>query len=114
MARVDSFLDTLNNTVLSELRNVRTQYDQIRQSTVIALESQREQSQREVAALGDRLNVLADEVDIQKRLAILQSVLLLAFLLLAIISRFIVSATPSITCDGPAAAARRAGPARAV
>ncbi len=36
ISRVDSFLDSLNKTVLSELRNVRTQYDQIWQSTVIA------------------------------------------------------------------------------
>jgi len=110
MARVDSFLDTLNNTVLSELRNVRTQYDQIWQSTVIALESQREQSQREVAALGDRLNVLADEVVFQKRMAILQSVLLLACLVLVIFSRGIVGATPTITFDGPSASSLLSSP----
>ncbi|KAK3901925.1 UNC-like C-terminal-domain-containing protein [Staphylotrichum tortipilum] len=87
ITRVDSFLDTLNKTVLSELRSVRTQYDQIWQSTVIALESQRDQSQREIVALTSRLNVLADEVVFQKRMAILQSVLLLACLVLVIFSR---------------------------
>ena len=86
ITRVDSFLDTLNKTVLSELRSVRTQYDQIWQSTVIALESQRDQSQREIVALTSRLNVLADEVVFQKRMAILQSVLLLACLVLVIFS----------------------------
>ncbi|KAL2132670.1 hypothetical protein VTI74DRAFT_3540 [Chaetomium olivicolor] len=86
ITRVDSFLDSLNKTVLSELRNVRTQYDQIWQSTVIALETQREQSQREIVALTSRLNVLADEVVFQKRMAIFQSVLLLACLLLVIFS----------------------------
>lgn len=87
ITRVDSFLDNLNKTVLSELRNVRTQYDQIWQSTVIALETQREQSQREIVALTSRLNILADEVVFQKRMAILQSVLLLACLVLVIFSR---------------------------
>ncbi|KAK4155203.1 UNC-like C-terminal-domain-containing protein [Chaetomidium leptoderma] len=85
--RVDAFLDTLNKTVLSELRNVRTQYDQIWQSTVLALETQREQSQRETVALTSRLNILADEVVFQKRMAILQSVLLLSCLVLVIFSR---------------------------
>ncbi len=76
-----------NKTVLSELRNVRTQYDQIWQSTVIALETQREQNEREIVALSTRLNILADEVVFQKRMAILQSVLLLSCLVLAIFSR---------------------------
>ena len=87
ISRVDTFLGTLNATVLTELRNVRTQYDQIWQSTVIALESQREQSQREIVALSSRLSLLADEVVFQKRMAILQSVLLLSCLILVIFSR---------------------------
>ncbi|KAK4106162.1 hypothetical protein N658DRAFT_490769 [Parathielavia hyrcaniae] len=87
ITRVDAFLDNLNKTVLSELRNVRTQYDQIWQSTVLALETQREQSQREIVALTSRLNILADEVVFQKRMAILQSVLLLSCLVLVIFSR---------------------------
>ncbi|KAI1808490.1 UNC-like C-terminal-domain-containing protein [Daldinia bambusicola] len=87
VAKVDLFLDTLNRTVLGELREVRVQYDQIWQSTVIALETQREQSEREIVALSSRLGVLADEVLFQKRMAIVQSVLLLACLLLVIFSR---------------------------
>ncbi|KAI0883438.1 uncharacterized protein GGS22DRAFT_167002 [Annulohypoxylon maeteangense] len=87
VAKVDLFLDTLNKTVLGELREVRTQYDQIWQSTVIALETQREQSEREIVALSSRLGVLADEVVFQKRMAIVQSVLLLGCLVLVIFSR---------------------------
>ncbi|KAK3939949.1 UNC-like C-terminal-domain-containing protein [Diplogelasinospora grovesii] len=86
ITRVDAFLDSLNKTVLTELRNVRNQYDQIWQSTVIALETQREQSAREIVALSSRLNILADEVVFQKRMAILQSILLLSCLLLVIFS----------------------------
>lgn len=87
ISRVDAFLTNLNNTVLSELHNVRQQYDQIWQSTVLALETQREQSQREIIALSSRLNLLADEVVFQKRMAILQSVLLLCCLVLVLFSR---------------------------
>jgi hypothetical protein len=92
VAKVDHFLNTLNKTVLSELREVRTQYDQIWQSTVIALETQREQSEREIVALSSRLGVLADEVVFQKRMAIVQSVLLLGCLILVIFSRGLASA----------------------
>ncbi|KAI0840641.1 hypothetical protein F5Y06DRAFT_244819 [Hypoxylon sp. FL0890] len=87
VAKVDLFLDTLNKTVLGELREVRVQYDQIWQSTVIALETQREQSEREIVALSTRLGVLADEVVFQKRMAIFQSLLLLGCLVLVIFSR---------------------------
>ncbi|KAK4039920.1 UNC-like C-terminal-domain-containing protein [Parachaetomium inaequale] len=117
ITRVDSFLDTLNKTVLSELRNVRTQYDQIWQSTVLALETQREQSQREVVALTSRLNILADEVVFQKRMAILQSVLLLSCLVLVIFSRGGLAALdsasfPAFPPTSTAAAYRRYGYAR--
>ncbi|XXH04921.1 hypothetical protein Hte_011343 [Hypoxylon texense] len=87
VAKVDLFLDTLNNTVLGELRAVRTLYDELWQSTVIALETQRDQSERELVALGSRLGVLADEVVFQKRMAIVQSLLLLGCLVLVIFSR---------------------------
>ncbi|KAK2023837.1 hypothetical protein LX32DRAFT_644174 [Colletotrichum zoysiae] len=87
LSRIDLFLDSLNHTVLSELQTVRQQYDQIWQSTVIALESQREQSQRETVALSSRLNILADEVVFQKRMAIVQAILLLSCLILVIFSR---------------------------
>lgn len=86
-SKVTHFLDDLNRTVLAELRSVRDQYEQIWQSTVIALDSQRDQSERDIVALGTRLNILADEVVFQKRMAIVQAVLLLSCLFLVIFSR---------------------------
>lgn len=83
---MDAFLGELNRTVLVELRDARSQCDAIWQSTVIALESQREQAERELVALGERLGVLADEVVFQKRMAIAQSALLLVCLVLVIFS----------------------------
>ncbi|KAI0433942.1 UNC-like C-terminal-domain-containing protein [Xylaria sp. FL1042] len=93
IAKVDLFLDKLNNTVLGELREVRTLYDHIWQSTVIALESQREQTEHEIVALSARVGVLADEVVFQKRMAIVQSVLLLGCLVLVIFSRGFAGST---------------------
>lgn len=85
--KLTRFLGDLNHTVLAEMRNVREQYEQIWQSTVLALESQREQSERDIVALSTRLNLLADEVVFQKRMAIVQAILLLSCLFLVIFSR---------------------------
>ncbi|KFG83348.1 Sad1/UNC domain protein [Metarhizium anisopliae] len=86
-AKINYFLDELNKTVLAELHTVREQYDQIWQSTVLALESQRDRSERDMMALSSRLNVLADEVVFQKRMAIIQAIILLSCLFLIIFSR---------------------------
>ncbi|RFU74172.1 sad1 unc domain-containing [Trichoderma arundinaceum] len=87
VTKLSRFLGDLNHTVLSEMRVVREQYEQIWQSTVLALESQREQSERDIVALSTRLNLLADEVVFQKRMAIVQAILLLSCLFLVIFSR---------------------------
>ncbi|RCI10876.1 hypothetical protein L249_5409 [Ophiocordyceps polyrhachis-furcata BCC 54312] len=86
-SKVTLFLNDLNQTVLSELRNIREQYDQIWQSTVLALDSQADRSERDIMALSTRLNLLAEEVVFQKRMAILQAVILLSCLFLVIFSR---------------------------
>ncbi|KFH43096.1 hypothetical protein ACRE_061180 [Hapsidospora chrysogenum ATCC 11550] len=73
LSKVTVFLENLNQTVMAELRGMRDQYEQLWQSTVIALESQKEQSDRDIVALSSRLNLLADEVVFQKRMAIAQA-----------------------------------------
>ncbi len=87
LGKTTTFLESLNNTVLTELRDFRHQYDQIWQSTVLELSSQREQSQHEVFALSARLSLLADEIIFQKRMAIVQFGLILLCLGLIIFSR---------------------------
>ncbi|KAI9721499.1 MAG: hypothetical protein M1812_002261 [Candelaria pacifica] len=91
LAKTTTFLENLNTTVLTELKEFRQQYDQIWQSTVIELESQREQSQREIVAVSARLSILADELVFQKRMSIVQSMLILLCLGLAIFSRGVTS-----------------------
>ncbi|MCJ1339381.1 hypothetical protein MMC09_004670 [Bachmanniomyces sp. S44760] len=97
LSKTTTFLETLNTTVLSELREFRQQYDQIWQSTVLELSSQREQSQREVIALSARLSILADEMLFQKRMAILQFILIILCLGLVIFSRIGLSPNSSST-----------------
>ncbi|KAL8643426.1 MAG: hypothetical protein Q9226_008384 [Calogaya cf. arnoldii] len=87
LAKTTTFLEALNGTVLNELREFSNQYDQIWQSTVLELSSQRHQSQLEIAALSTRLTLLADELLFQKRIAILQFLLVLLCLGLALFSR---------------------------
>ena len=87
LSKTTTFLENLNVTVLSELREFRLQYDQIWQSTVLELSSQREQSQREVVALSTRLTVLANEILWQKRLVYLQFLVIVICLGLVMFSR---------------------------
>ena len=87
LAKTTTFLETLNTTVMNEVREFRTQYDQIWQSTVLELSAQRQQSQHEIAALSARLTLLADELLFQKRIAILQFLLIILCLGLTIFSR---------------------------
>ena len=87
LARTNTFLDQLNNTVLSELREFRQQYDQLWQSTVIELEMQRERYEKDNEAINLRIGVLADEVIFQRRLAILQMILIMICLMLVLFSR---------------------------
>ncbi|KAL8947106.1 MAG: hypothetical protein Q9222_006573, partial [Ikaeria aurantiellina] len=87
LSKTTHFLETLNTTVLNEVREFRTQYDQIWQSTVIELSSQRQQSQQEINALSTRLTLLADELLFQKRIAILQFALIVICLVLVFFSR---------------------------
>ena len=87
LTKSTNFLETLNSTVLNELREFRNQYDQIWQSTILELSAQREISQHEILAISARISLLADEIVYQKRIAILQFALILLCLCLVIFSR---------------------------
>lgn len=96
LAKTTAFLESLNTTVLNEVHAFRSQYDHIWQSTVLELSSQREQSHHEVIALTARLSILADEIVFQKRMAILQFVLILLCLGLVIFSRAAPSSSSAL------------------
>lgn len=96
LSEAEALLATLNRTMHVELGALRQQYEEVWQSTVLALETQREQSQAELIALSSRLNVLADEVVFQKRMSIGQSTLLLCCLVLIIFSRSVTYTMPLV------------------
>lgn len=87
VATTASFLSQINETVMNELHGFRAAYDQLWQSTVIELEGQREQYQREMLGLSTRLTLIADELLWQKRMGVVQSTLLLLCLGLVLFAR---------------------------
>ena len=87
LAKASAFFGTLNTTVLTEMREFRSQYDQLWQSTVLELSSQRAQNQLEILAISTRLSLLADEVALQRRIAIMQFLLIVVCLGLVLFGR---------------------------
>jgi hypothetical protein len=98
LVKTEKFLDHLNSTVMQELKSFRTMYDQLWQSTVIELESIKERQQSEMGEIGARLSLMADELVWQKRMAVVQSTLLLLCLGLVL---FVRSGTLGSAADVP-------------
>ncbi|OAL02739.1 hypothetical protein IQ06DRAFT_292062 [Phaeosphaeriaceae sp. SRC1lsM3a] len=98
LVKTEKFLDHLNSTVMNELKSFRTQYDQLWQSTVIELESMKERQRGEMSEIGTRLSLMADELVWQKRMAVVQSTLLLLCLGLVL---FVRSGTLGSAADVP-------------
>ncbi|CUS10931.1 unnamed protein product [Tuber aestivum] len=86
MEKTTQFIEKLNSTVLAELRSYREQYDQLWQSTVIALESQNTHTDQQIQTLTTRLTLLTDELLFQRRIYQLQSLLLLLIIITAVVS----------------------------
>jgi hypothetical protein len=98
LIKTEKFLDHLNSTVMHELKSFRTMYDQLWQSTVIELESMKERQNSEMNEIGTRLTLMADELVWQKRMAVVQSTLLLLCLGLVL---FVRSGTLGSAADVP-------------
>ncbi|KAF2128395.1 hypothetical protein P153DRAFT_367545 [Dothidotthia symphoricarpi CBS 119687] len=100
MAKTEKFLEHLNSTVSYELKSYRALYEQLWQSTIIELESMKERQKTEVGEIGTRLSLMADELVWQKRMAVVQSTLLLLCLGLVLFAR---SGTSGSTAGMPIA-----------
>ena len=98
LTKTSTFLTTLNTSVLAELKSYRVQYDQLWQSTILELESHRESHEAEMGAVSARLSLLADELVWQKRMAVVQSTLLLLCLGLVL---FVRTGTLGAQLDAP-------------
>ncbi|KAL5003154.1 hypothetical protein BDV10DRAFT_191035 [Aspergillus recurvatus] len=77
LSKTSTFLDNLNVTVVNELKQFREQYDQAWRSVALEFEHQRIQYHQEIHSLSAQLGVLADEIVFQKRVAVIQSIVVL-------------------------------------
>ncbi|KAJ4302981.1 hypothetical protein N0V90_001872 [Kalmusia sp. IMI 367209] len=98
LQKTEKFLDHLNNTVIHELKSYRNMYDQLWQSTILELEGMKERQKAEIGEIGARLSMVADELVWQKRMAVVQSTLLLLCLGLVL---FVRSGTLGSQSDVP-------------
>lgn len=92
LSKTTNFLENLNNTVLSELRDFRQQYDHVWHSVTYQMEQQRLQYNRELFAVTAQLGVLAEELVFQKRISIIQSIFVLICFGVVLFSRSAVGA----------------------
>jgi hypothetical protein len=98
LAKTEKFLEYMNSTVISELKHYRNLYEQLWQGTVIEIEGIKERQKSEMGEIGARLSMLADELVWQKRMAVVQSTLLLLCLGLVLFAR---SGTMGAAADIP-------------
>ena len=91
LGKTSTFLENLNVTVLNELKQFREQYDQVWKSVVFEFENQRIQYHQEIYAISSQLGVLADELVFQKRVSVIQSLMVLFCFGLVLFSRGAVS-----------------------
>lgn len=91
LAKTSTFLENLNITVLNELKEFREQYDHVWKSVAFEFEHQRMRYHQEVHSLSAQLGVLADELVFQKRVTVIQSIMVLCCFALVLFSRGSVS-----------------------
>lgn len=87
LAKTSTFLENLNVTVLNELKEFREQYDHVWKSVALEFEHQRMQYYQEVHSLSTQLGVLADELVFQKRVTVVQSIMVLCCFALVLFAR---------------------------
>jgi hypothetical protein len=97
MRKTEAFLDHLNKTVMQELKSYRNMYDQLWQSVIMELDMMKERQRNEIGEIGARLSLVADELVWQKKMAVVQSTLLLLCLGLVL---FVRSGTLGPQADG--------------
>ncbi|KAH8430440.1 Sad1/UNC domain protein [Aspergillus melleus] len=91
LGKTSTFLENLNVTVLNELKQFREQYDHVWKSVALEFEHQRIQYHQEIYSISTQLGVLADELVFQKRVSVIQSIMVLFCFALVLFSRGAVS-----------------------
>lgn len=87
LSKTSNFLENLNITVVNELKEFREQYDYVWRSVAFEFEHQRVRYHQEVHAMSSQLGVLADELVFQKRVTMIQSIMVLCCFALVLFSR---------------------------
>jgi hypothetical protein len=83
MAKMNSFLEDLNTTVIDEIRNLHLVYQSLRSIVLDDYEHQ----QREVSLVASQLAILTNELVFQKRMTALSSVLIMILFALILFPR---------------------------
>jgi hypothetical protein len=83
MAKMNTFLEELNTTVIDELRNLHLVYQSLRTIVLDDFEHQ----QREVSTAASQLAILTNELVFQKRMTALSSVLIMILFALILLPR---------------------------
>lgn len=91
LSKTSNFLENLNITVLNELKEFRDQYDHVWRSVAFEFEHQRIRYHQEVHAMSAQLGVLADELVFQKRVTVIQTIMVMCCFALVMFSRGSVS-----------------------
>ncbi|KAJ5182727.1 hypothetical protein N7492_000343 [Penicillium capsulatum] len=91
LSKTSNFLENLNITVVNELKEFREQYDYVWRSVAFEFDHQRMQYHQEVHAMSAQLGVLADELVFQKRVTVIQSIMVMCCFALVLFSRGSVS-----------------------
>lgn len=91
LSKTSNFLENLNMTVVNELKEFREQYDYVWRSVAFEFEHQRVRYHQEVHAMSAQLGVLADELVFQKRVTVIQSIMVMCCFALVLFSRGSVS-----------------------
>ncbi|QKX60943.1 uncharacterized protein TRUGW13939_08089 [Talaromyces rugulosus] len=83
LTKLNSFLESLNATVIDEIRNLQDVYQSLRTIILDDFETQ----QREVSSTASQLAVLTDELVFQKRMTAISSILIILLFALILIPR---------------------------
>ncbi|KAH8702520.1 UNC-like C-terminal-domain-containing protein [Talaromyces proteolyticus] len=83
MAKLNSFLENLNTTVIDEIKNLQNVYQSLRTVVLDDFENQ----QQEVSSTASQLAILTDELVFQKRMTAISSILIIVLFGLILIPR---------------------------
>ena len=77
LTKTSTFLENLNTTVLGELKQFREQYEDVWNLVTVEFNNQKLRYHKEIFSFSSQLSLLTDELVFQKRLSVIQSIVVL-------------------------------------